>query len=43
MLEWIKTQGRFRHLLKPENAHIIETIQKNVDERWEQLKKLCGK
>jgi pyruvate/2-oxoacid:ferredoxin oxidoreductase beta subunit len=43
MIEWLKTQGRFRHLLKPENAHIIETIQKNVDERWEQLKKLCGK
>jgi pyruvate/2-oxoacid:ferredoxin oxidoreductase beta subunit/intein/homing endonuclease len=43
MIEWLKLQGRFRHLLKPENAHIIEIIQKNVDERWEQLKKLCQK
>jgi pyruvate ferredoxin oxidoreductase beta subunit len=43
MIEWLKMQGRFRHLLKPENAHIVETIQKNVDLRWEQLKKMCGK
>jgi len=43
IMEWLKTQGRFRHLLKPENTHIVEQIQKNVDERWEQLKKLCGK
>jgi len=43
MIEWIKTQGRFRHLLKPENAPILEIIQKNVDERWEELKKWCSK
>jgi len=43
MIEWLKLQGRFRHLLKPENAHIVETIQKNVDLRWEQIKKMCQK
>jgi pyruvate ferredoxin oxidoreductase beta subunit len=43
MIEWLKMQGRFRHLLKPENAHIVETIQKNVDLRWEQIKKMCNR
>lgn len=43
MIEWLKLQGRFRHLLQPENAHIIEQIQRNVDTRWEDLKKLCNK
>ena len=41
IVEWLKTQGRFRHLMKPENAHIIEQLQKNIDFRWENLKKLC--
>jgi len=41
--EWLKTQGRFSHLQKPENQHIIEQIQANVDLRWQNLKKMCGK
>jgi len=40
--EYLKTQGRFRHLFKPENKHIIEEIQKEVDRRWQKLLKLCG-
>jgi len=39
--EYLKIQGRFKHLFKPENRHIIEKIQKNVDEEWEKLLKLC--
>ncbi|MBD3262122.1 MAG: pyruvate ferredoxin oxidoreductase [Candidatus Altiarchaeales archaeon] len=35
--EWIKLQGRFKHLLKPENQHIIEDIQKEVDRSWQDL------
>lgn len=38
--EWIKLQGRFRHLLKEENRWIIEEIQRAVDENWERLLKL---
>jgi pyruvate ferredoxin oxidoreductase beta subunit len=38
--EWLKLQGRFRHLFKDENKKIIEEIQKQVDARWEKLKKL---
>ena len=40
--EWIKPQGRYKHLLKPENQHIIEKIQKNIDAEWAKLKKMCG-
>ncbi|MFH0870600.1 MAG: hypothetical protein V1866_06120 [archaeon] len=43
MAEWLKLQGRFSHLFKPENAGIIEQIQKNTDQRWDGVKKMCGK
>ncbi|MCX7973280.1 MAG: thiamine pyrophosphate-dependent enzyme [Candidatus Aminicenantes bacterium] len=39
--EWLKSQGRFRHLFKEENAWIIEAIQAQVDEEWEELNKLA--
>ncbi|MDR2708469.1 MAG: pyruvate ferredoxin oxidoreductase [Elusimicrobiota bacterium] len=32
--EFLKLQGRFKHLFKPENAHILERIQKQVDDNW---------
>jgi len=41
VLEYIKTQGRFKHLLKPENKHIVEKIQAHVDSEWKKLVKLC--
>jgi pyruvate ferredoxin oxidoreductase beta subunit len=40
VLEWLKDQGRFRHLFKEENAPILEEIQKQVDRDWEELLKL---
>ncbi len=40
--EYLKTQGRFRHLFTPENKYLIEKIQKEVDRRWQKLLKLCG-
>jgi len=39
--EYIKTQGRFKHLLKPENKEIIEKIQGHVNSEWEKLVRLC--
>lgn len=39
--DWLKSQGRFKHLLKPENRAIVEKIQKNVDFEWEKIKRLC--
>lgn len=40
--EWLKPQGRFKHLFEKHNAHLIEDLQREVDIRWEKLLKLCG-
>ncbi len=40
LLDFIKPQGRFRHLFKPENEHIIEKLQAETDRRWEFIKKM---
>jgi len=42
VIRWLERQGRFRHLFKPENEHMIDTLQTEVDRRWERLLKLCG-
>ena len=41
--EFLKTQGRFKHLFKPENEHLIEKYQKEVDRRWEDLLFKCSR
>lgn len=40
--EYLKLQGRFAHLFKPENEWMICEIQNEVDRNWEELLKLCG-
>ena len=35
--EFLKTQGRFKHLFKPENEYLIGEFQKELDRRWEEL------
>jgi len=40
--EYLKAQGRFRHLFTPKFEHIIDEIQRIVDRRWERLLKKCG-
>ncbi len=40
--EYLKLQGRFRHLFRPGNEHLIAEIQAGVDERWEELQTLCS-
>ncbi len=35
--EWLKPQGRFKHLFKPENENIIKSIQDEIDAEWEYL------
>jgi len=35
--EWLKMQGRFRHLFEPKNRHIIEELQAEVDRAWNDL------
>jgi pyruvate ferredoxin oxidoreductase beta subunit len=40
--EYLKLQGRFDHLLKPGNEALIESIQDEIDRRWEELKYRCN-
>ncbi|RMF98509.1 MAG: pyruvate ferredoxin oxidoreductase [Candidatus Schekmanbacteria bacterium] len=35
--EWLKYQGRFSHLKRPENRHVIDEIQQIIDRDWERL------
>jgi pyruvate ferredoxin oxidoreductase beta subunit len=39
--EFLKTQGRFKHLFTSRNKKIIVQIQEQVNENWEKLKKKC--
>lgn len=44
VIEFLKLQSRFRHLIKNENyKSVIDEIQKKVDEDWETLLSLEGK
>lgn len=40
--DFLKLQSRFKHIFKPGNEWMIEEIQKEVDDRWEELLKLEG-
>ncbi len=37
--DYLGAQGRFKHLFKPENKHILDEWQKNVDKEWEYLQR----
>jgi pyruvate ferredoxin oxidoreductase beta subunit len=37
--EWYKSQGRFKHLFKPENKKFLEELQQHVDNDWNILVK----
>ena len=39
--EFLKTQGRFKHLFKKKNAHLLEQFQAEIDENWEKLLDKC--
>ena len=40
--DFLRPQGRFKHLFKPENAHMIEDMQMEVDRKWQALLQKCG-
>lgn len=40
--EFLKAQGRFKHLFKAGNEYMIDEIQAEVDRRWNALLKLAG-
>lgn len=41
--DFLRAQGRFKHLFKPGNEHLIEEFQKEVDRRWENLLYKCDR
>jgi len=40
--DWMKLQGRFKHLFTPANEHVLEEAQAQTDLDWERLMKLCS-
>ncbi len=40
--KWLTGQKRFRHILQPENAELLQCVQAEVDARWEELVKLSA-
>ena len=38
---WLEGQARFAHLLRPENAPLVEQIQAQVDADWAELRARC--
>jgi len=42
LADWLKLQGRFRHLFKGGRDDLIDELQADVDRRWNDLLKRCG-
>ena len=42
VVEWLRPQKRFAHLLVPEHADVVEAIQRQVDEDWAALVERCA-
>lgn len=40
--DWLKPQGRFKHVFKEGNEHLVDEIQEHVDQRWETILHRCG-
>ena len=36
--DWLRLMGKTRHLLKPQNAAVIDGLQQEVERRWRRLK-----
>jgi pyruvate ferredoxin oxidoreductase beta subunit len=42
LTEYLRPQGRFRHMFAPGNEYMLEAAQAEVDAEWARLLKLCG-
>ena len=40
--EFLKPQGRFRHLFAPEFANNLEELKRQVESNWNRVARLCG-
>lgn len=42
IIEWFKSQGRFKHLVSEERwEDVVEECQNDIDRQWKKLLKLC--
>ncbi len=41
IMDWLKSQGRFKHLLDPKWKGVADEIQANVDRKWDELLRLA--
>ncbi len=40
--DFLKLQGRFRHLFKPENSNELQNIQRSVESNYERISRFCS-
>ena len=40
--DFLKPQGRFKHLFKPGNEALLEELQRDVDEYYDYVKGRCS-
>ena len=40
--DWLKRQNRFRHLFRPENTALLEDLQDEIDQNWDELLSRCS-
>ncbi|MBI2873883.1 MAG: pyruvate ferredoxin oxidoreductase [Firmicutes bacterium] len=40
--EWLRPQGRFRHLFHPENQALLEDVKSDVERNWQKILQRCG-
>ena len=41
--DFLRLQGRFKHLFQKGNEYLLEEFQKEVDRRWEELLFCCSR
>jgi len=39
--DWLRSQGRFQHLLTPQNRRLADALQQEVDRQWQRLLERC--
>jgi pyruvate ferredoxin oxidoreductase beta subunit len=42
LIDWLKSQGRFGHLLQAENKPLVDELEKQVEDEWGRLVKRCS-
>ena len=42
LVEFLKPQGRFKHLFAPGNEELLEQLQRECDEYYEYVQRMCG-